>query len=101
MICNQSLFKVAPAELEAIILSLPGVQDVGVIGVPAQDQGDGDVPRAFVIRKPGVETTAEDIVKGVAEKVAKYKQLRGGVVFVEALPRSLAGKLLRKELRKA
>ena len=66
-----------------------------------QDEGDGDVPKAFVIRKPGVETTAEAIVKGVAEKVAKYKQLRGGVVFVEALPRSLAGKLLRKELRKA
>lgn len=93
-------WQVAPAELEAIILSLPGVQDVGVIGVPAQDQGDGEVPKAFVIRKAGVETTAEDIVKGVAEKVAKYKQLRGGVVFVEALPRSLAGKLLRKELRK-
>ena len=79
---------------------MPGVQDVGVIGVPAQDQGDGEVPKAFVIRKAGVETTAVDIVKGVAKKVAKYKQLRGGVVFVEALPRSLAGKLLRKELRK-
>ena len=91
----------APAELEAIILSIPGVQDAGVIGVPAEDEGDGDVPKAFVVIKPGSEITAEDLVQAVAEKVAKYKQLKGGVVFVETLPRSLAGKLLRKELRKA
>jgi len=94
-------WQVAPAELEAIILSIPGVQDAGVIGVPAEDEGDGDVPKAFVVRKPGSEITAEDLVQAVAEKVAKYKQLKGGVVFVETLPRSLAGKLLRKELRKA
>ena len=80
---------------------MPGIQDVGVIGVPAPVEGDGDVPKAFVVRKPGFETTAEDVVRSVAEKVAKFKQLRGGVVFVESLPRSLAGKLLRKELRKA
>jgi len=94
-------WQVAPAELEAIILSLPGVQDVGVIGVPAQIEGDGDVPKAFVVMKLGSEITADDVIKGVAEKVAKYKQLKGGVVFVGSLPRSLAGKLLRKELRKA
>jgi len=94
-------WQVAPAELEAIILSLQGIQDVGVIGVPAPVEGDGDVPKAFVVRKPGFDLMAEDVVKSVAEKVAKFKQLRGGVVFVEALPRSLAGKLLRKELRKA
>ena len=54
-----------------------------------------------MVRKPGFETTAEDVVRSVAEKVAKFKQLRGGVFFVKSLPRSLAGKLLRKELRKA
>ena len=80
---------------------MPGVQDVGVIGVPAQIEGDGDVPKAFVVMKLGSEITADDVIKGVAEKVAKYKQLKGGVVFVGSLPRSLAGKLLRKELRKA
>jgi len=94
-------WQVAPAELEATIISLPGVQDVGVIGVPAPEEGDGDVPKAFVVRRPGSEITAADVVNGVAGKVAKYKQLRGGAVFVETLPRSLAGKLLRKELRKA
>eukprot|EP00092_Neocalanus_flemingeri_P009971 GFUD01010749.1.p1 GENE.GFUD01010749.1~~GFUD01010749.1.p1 ORF type:complete len:538 (+),score=152.80 GFUD01010749.1:161-1774(+) len=94
-------WQVAPAELEGIILSLPGVQDAGVIGVPAKEEGDGDVPKAFVVRKPGSDVTSEDIVQGVADKVAKYKELKGGVVFVEILPRSLAGKLLRKELRKA
>jgi len=77
------------------------VQDVGVIGVPAPEEGDGDVPKAFVVRRPGSEITSDDVVNGVAGKVAKYKQLRGGAVFVETLPRSLAGKLLRKELRKA
>ena len=84
-----------------MILSLPGVQDVGVIGVPAPVQGDGEVPRAFVVKKPGSDITADDLVQAVADKVAKFKQLRGGVVFVETLPRSLAGKLLRKELRKS
>ena len=79
---------------------LPGVQDVGVIGVPASNEGDGEVPKAFIVRKPGAETTAQDILDGVAAKVAHYKKLRGGVVFVDTLPRSLAGKLLRKELRK-
>ena len=82
-------------------MSLPGVQDAGVIGVPALVEGDGEIPKAFVVQKPGSEITVENIVNGVGEKVAKYKQLRGGVVFVETLPRSLAGKLLRKELRKA
>ena len=84
-----------------MILSLPGVQDAGVIGVPAPVDGDGDVPKAFIVRKPGSDITADDVIQAVAEKVAKYKQLRGGVVFVETLPRSLAGKLLRKELRKS
>ena len=97
----KGFIQVAPAELEAIILSLPGVQDAGVIGVPAEEEGDGDIPKAFVVIKPGSKITTEDIVQGVAEKVAKYKQLRGGVVFLEVLPRSLAGKLLRKKLRKA
>jgi len=90
-------FQVAPAELEALLLSVPGVQDAGVIGIP--DDDSGEVPRAFLVKAPGSTITEEGICKEVATRVASYKQLKGGVVFLEALPRSLAGKLLRKELR--
>ena len=176
-------FQVAPAELEALLLSVPGVQvlhpsltvelqkigrrgskrskmvlnwtldrfskssislfliswksyippalhqDAGVIGIP--DDQAGEVARAFLVKAPGSTITdtfypwkpgswwlfwpEEGICKEVAGRVASYKQLKGGVVFLEvtrlglfyclsynnlqALPRSLAGKLLRKELR--
>lgn len=96
-------WQVAPAELEDIILAHPQVADVGVIGVAAPDEGDGDVPKAFVVLKPGVpagEETAASIKQLVEDQLTSYKKLRGGVVFIDALPRSLAGKLLRRELRK-
>ncbi|KAF2462984.1 4-coumarate-CoA ligase-like protein [Lindgomyces ingoldianus] len=89
--------QVAPAELEALLLSHPGVLDAAVIGVEADDRTN-EVPRAYVVRKN--EEISENWVKEwVKRKVAGHKQLRGGVVFVDVIPKSPAGKILRKELR--
>jgi len=96
-------WQVAPAELEDTILTHPLVADVGVIGVAAPEDGDGEVPKAFVVLKPDVPANADTVAaieQLVEDQLTSYKRLRGGVVFVEALPRSLAGKLLRRELRK-
>ncbi|KAH0818691.1 hypothetical protein GEV33_004100 [Tenebrio molitor] len=91
-------FQVAPAELEAILLNHPNIKDVGVVGVP--DEEVGELPLAFVVKDPQSNLTEDDIIKYVAEKVSSQKRLRGGVVFVPAIPKNPSGKILRRELRK-
>ena len=87
-------FQVAPAELEGIIGAREEVNDVLVIPVP--DEEAGEVPKAFVSLKPGFTMTEEEIAAHLAEHVAHYKRLRGGVEIVEEVPRSASGKLLRR-----
>ena len=92
-------FQVAPAELEGLLLSHPMVADCAVIGVP--DDLAGEVPKAFVMLKPGVEgteATASDIKSFVAELVAEYKEIKH-ISFVETIPKSAAGKILKRMLR--
>ncbi len=84
---------VAPAELEAVLLSHPAVAEACV--VPQPDREAGQVPKAFVVRRAPVG--AEELQAYVAERVADYKQLRG-VKFVESLPKSHTGKVLRRVL---
>ena len=91
-------FQVPPAELEALLLSHPAVADCAVIGVP--DEEAGEIPKAFVALKPGVECSATDIQEFVAGHVAHYKQVRI-VEFVDAIPKSPSGKILRRMLRDA
>lgn len=86
--------QVAPAELEALLLTHPQVLDAAVIGV---DIPGTEVPRAYVVVSGGI--TEEDIKSFVKKNVADYKQLRGGVVFVDTIPKSPSGKILRKDLR--
>ena len=90
--------QVAPAELEGILSSHKAVLDAAVIGV---DRGDTEVPRAFVVLVPPAKgkVSEKDLEEYVKAKVSGYKQLRGGVVFVDAVPRSPSGKILRKDLR--
>ncbi|XP_059482016.1 probable 4-coumarate--CoA ligase 1 [Neocloeon triangulifer] len=90
-------FQVSPTELEALLIKCEGVADVAVIGVP--DERSGEVPKAFIVKKPGSTVTVESINEYLESKVAEYKQLRGGVKFVDAIPRSAAGKILRKNLK--
>ncbi|ESO93533.1 hypothetical protein LOTGIDRAFT_232607 [Lottia gigantea] len=90
-------FQVPPAELEAILLTHPSVQDAAVIGV--QDAGTGELPKAFIVRKPNTDVQEDGILKFVEEKVAQHKRLRGGVEFIDVIPKSPSGKILRRQLR--
>ena len=79
-------YQVSPTELE----------DVAVIGVPHDTAGEA--PRAFIV-PTAKEVTEDSIAEFLKERLAKYKQLKGGIVFLEALPKSATGKVLRKKLR--
>jgi 4-coumarate--CoA ligase len=89
-------FQVPPAELEALLLTHPAVADAAVIGLPDDDAGE--IPVGFVALRAGQEATEADIIAFVAERVATYKQIRK-VTFVDAIPKSASGKILRRVLR--
>uniref|UniRef100_A0AC35FEQ4 Uncharacterized protein n=1 Tax=Panagrolaimus sp. PS1159 TaxID=55785 RepID=A0AC35FEQ4_9BILA len=92
--------QVAPAELEALLLTHPKIKDSAVIGIPHKKKGE--VPRAYVVvsNDGGEEDITEDEIKAfVATKSAPYKQLKGGVEFVKEIPKSASGKILRRLLR--
>ncbi len=89
-------YQIAPAELEALLLSHPKIQDAAVIGV-RDDEGE-EIPKAFVVAAPDAELTAEDVMTFVAGHVAPHKKVRR-VEFIEVVPKSTSGKILRKDLR--
>ncbi|MDO7657008.1 MAG: 4-coumarate--CoA ligase family protein, partial [OM182 bacterium] len=89
-------FQVPPAELEALLVTHPSVADAAVIGIP--DDEAGELPKAFVVLKEGENVSADDIKQFVAAKVATYKQVRL-LEFVDAIPKSASGKILRRMLR--
>ena len=92
-------YQVAPAELEAVLISHPEIADAAVIGVPDKDSGE-ELPKAFVVRSPGSTLTQDAVIEYMAGKVAPHKKIRI-VEFIEAVPKSAAGKILRKDLRAA
>ncbi|MGW0970670.1 4-coumarate--CoA ligase family protein [Streptomyces sp. NPDC002516] len=90
-------FQVAPAELEALLLTHPGIADAAVIG--AYNEDNNEVPHAFVVRQPSAAgLSANEVMLYVAERVAPYKRVRL-VTFIDAVPRAVSGKILRRELR--
>ncbi len=89
-------FQVPPAELEALLVTHPAIADAAVIGIP--DDEAGELPKAFITLKDGVEASAEDIQSFVADQVASYKQIRL-LEFVPEIPKSASGKILRRMLR--
>lgn len=89
-------YQVPPAELEAVILAHPGVADVAVTG--ALDKTGEEVPKAFVVRQPGAELNEEEIMRFVATRVSPHKKVRM-VQFIDVIPKSTSGKVLRRELR--
>ncbi|KAF8036945.1 hypothetical protein BT93_B0003 [Corymbia citriodora subsp. variegata] len=88
-------YQVAPAELEHLLHSIPDVVDAAVIPYP--DEEAGQIPMAFVVRKPGSNITESQIMDFIAKQVAPYKKIRR-VAFISSIPKSPAGKILRREL---
>ena len=94
-------FQVAPAELEAYLIGRPDIADVCVIGVHNEEAAT-EVPRAYVVLTPGKDASdelAKEIAEWLNSRVAPPKKLRGGVRFIKEIPKSQAGKILRRVLR--
>jgi len=89
-------FQVAPAELEAMLLTHPAIADAAVIGRP--DDEAGEIPVGFVVLKDGQDASEDEILAFVADHVATFKRL-GSVTFVDEVPKSASGKILRRLLR--
>nr|XP_012229595.1 PREDICTED: 4-coumarate--CoA ligase 1-like isoform X2 [Linepithema humile] len=90
-------YQVPPAELEALLRSHPDVEEAAVIGIPHARYGE--VPKAFVVASKNKKPTEDDIKNFVKEKVSDYKELTGGVTFVNEIPKNASGKILRSKLK--
>ena len=86
-------YQVAPAELEAVLLTHPSVADAAVI--PVKDDDAGEIPKAFIVARGDV--SAEELMSFVSGLVAGFKKVRA-VEFIEKIPKSASGKILRREL---
>ncbi|KAG5680265.1 hypothetical protein PVAND_009784 [Polypedilum vanderplanki] len=91
-------FQVPPAELEEVLRTHPDILDAAVIGIP--DKISGELPRAYIVSK-NPNLNESDVQQFVAEKVAEYKRLDGGVEFMQAIPKNATGKIMRKDLKAA
>ena len=80
-----------------MLRTIPGVEDVAVIGIPHERFGES--PRAYVVKRSDSNISEAEIVKFVADNTAPYKHLVGGVKFIDQIPKSNSGKILRKELK--
>ncbi len=88
-------YQIAPAELEALLMEHPAVMDSAVI--PKRDAESGEVPKAFILLRHGQQVAPEELMRFVEERVAPYKKVRE-IEFVEAIPKTPSGKILRREL---
>lgn len=90
-------FQVPPAELEEILRSHPDVADAAVVGIP--HPRNGEAPRAFIVKRTGSDVSELEIQKFIADQVVNYKQLTGGVQFLDSIPKNATGKILRREIK--
>src|SRR5262249_29928138 len=91
-------FNVYPNEVEDVLYTHPAIRETAVIGVP--DQYKGEAVKAYIVLKKDARVTAEDLIGHCRERLAKYK-VPALIVFVETLPKSAVGKILRRELRES
>ncbi|GMR45359.1 hypothetical protein PMAYCL1PPCAC_15554, partial [Pristionchus mayeri] len=95
---NNQTLQVPPAELEGVLLSNHRIRDAAIVGIP--DISRGELVRAYVVKAD--ENLMEKEVEALVEdKLAEFKKITGGVIFVDAIPRSPAGKILRRVLRES
>ena len=92
-------WSIAPAELEDLLFNNPHVFDAAVIGKPSTEPDIGQIPKAFIILKPESKekVTEKEIMDWVAERISAYKKIRE-VEFLDDIPKSGSGKILRREL---
>ncbi|ALA66890.1 AMP-binding protein [Corynebacterium lactis] len=90
-------YQVPPAELESVLLGHPDIADAACSGVIRQSDGE-EIPKAYVVVQEGKSLTADEVMEFVAERVAPYKKVRA-VEFMDAIPKSATGKILRKDLK--
>uniref|UniRef100_A0A2P2HZY6 4-coumarate--CoA ligase n=1 Tax=Hirondellea gigas TaxID=1518452 RepID=A0A2P2HZY6_9CRUS len=88
-------FQVSPSEIEEVLLQVPGIQDVSVTGVPHDRLGEA--PRAYIVAK--APPSKKSIEEFLSSRLSENKQLVGGIVFVDALPRNSTGKVVKKQLQ--
>ena len=90
--------QVPPAEIEHILVGHPDVRDAAVVGEPHPEYGE--VPVGYVVRRERAVITGEELIEFAAKGLAKYKRL-ARVTFVDAIPRSASGKILRRVLKES
>ena len=95
-------FQVAPPELEGVLLSHPDIVDCAVIGVADPVREGGELPRAYIVRRPGGSGGPGDqqVHEYMRERLSSFKMLEGGIKWVDAIPKNASGKVLRKDLAK-
>jgi 4-coumarate--CoA ligase len=85
--------------LEAVLLNHPDIVDCAVIGIKKPPNSNTEFPRAYIVRRPGTRITGGEVKELISQRLAHYKQLTGGVKFVDEIPKSASGKILKKDLR--
>ena len=93
-------FQVAPPELEGVLLSHPDIVDCAVIGVADPVRTGDEVPRGYIVRRAGSSGPNDKEVHAyMRERLASYKMLEGGIKWVETIPKTASGKILKRILR--
>ena len=93
---NAAGYKVWPREVEDVLYGHPAVREVAVVGVP--DEYRGESVKAYVSLKPGAEVSEQELIGFAKEQMAAYKYPRS-IEFLDELPKTTTGKILRRELR--